>query len=174
MTSNLVEKLSLLLYLIYGTISRNASDWSILSVSSYPAAIYMGILYIVAIRALHSIQSPNIEFIQPLLKGMCVFTIPSFSQVATQVRNLWFCEGRILNSLSLIRARFLSPDGWDSCDVWKAVIDRENQPAWHSKDSELKEFRLFRIQSLSRYFLCLYSPCCRQQIKACLWIPCRR
>ena len=83
------------------------------------------------------------------------------------MRNLWFCEGRILNSLSLIRARFLSPDGWDSCDDWKAVIDRENQPAWHSKDSELKEFRLFRIQSLSRYFLCLYSPCCRQYIKAC-------
>jgi len=59
MTSNLVEKLSLLLYLIYGTNSRNASDWSILSVSSYPAAIYMGILYIVAIRALHSYPEPQ-------------------------------------------------------------------------------------------------------------------
>lgn len=87
----------------------------------------------------------------------------SFLQLGSYVSEEFVvCEGRILNSLSLIRARFLSPDGWDSCDVWKAVIDRENQPAWHSKDSELKEFRLFRIQSLSRYFLCLYSPCCRQ------------
>ena len=62
-------------YLRYNALER---IWLVnLEVMSYPLTILYSILYIVAVRALHSNEGSNIEFIQLLLKGMCVFTILS-------------------------------------------------------------------------------------------------